>query len=347
MSASLITGGSGFVGVNLAHRLLSEGNQVFILDNLSRANVARNLAWLIREHGDRAIIEIGDVRDPAALRRVVRKVDQVFHFAAQVAVTSSIEDPKTDFEVNVVGTLNLLEEMRWAPQPPAIIYTSTNKVYGSLDHIAVELHGKRYRPLDPDEIAIDEAAGLDFHSPYGCSKGAAEQYVLDYQRTYGLKSVVFRMSCIYGPHQFGTEDQGWVAHVISRAIAGKPVTIYGNGCQVRDLLYIDDLLDAFLLARQHMESIAGQAFNIGGGPENTMSLLELTDLLTELGAAPRLAFASWRPGDQKYYVSDTTKFRRSTGWTPQVRTRDGIRTLHRWLKETFNIPDTVTMKQAS
>jgi CDP-paratose 2-epimerase len=347
MSASLITGGSGFVGINLAHRLLADGGAVYILDNLSRANVARNLAWLSREHGDRAIIEIGDVRDSQALRRVIRKVDQVYHFAAQVAVTSSIEDPKTDFDVNVGGTLNLLEEVRSAPSPPAIIYTSTNKVYGSLDQIPVTLHSKRYRPLNPAEDALDETAPLDFHSPYGCSKGAAEQYVLDYQRTYGLKTVVFRMSCIYGPHQFGTEDQGWVAHVISRAIRGKPITIYGNGCQVRDLLYIDDLLNAFVLARRHLTRICGQAFNIGGGPENTLSLLELADLLAEFGVSLKIGFAPWRPGDQKYYVSDTTRFRLSTGWTPRIRIRDGIRALYDWLLEANGIPGSAAMKQAS
>jgi len=339
MTATLITGGSGFIGSNLAHRLLSSGETVYIFDNLSRPNTLRNLKWLMAEHGDRPNFEFGDVRDRAALHRVVPRVDQVFHFAAQVAVTSSIEDPRNDFDVNAAGTLNLLEEIRSLENFPTLIYTSTNKVYGALHHLPVEIDGKRYRRTDAHAAGINESAPLDFHSPYGCSKGTAEQYILDYHRTFGLPTIVFRMSCIYGPHQYGTEDQGWGAHILSQTIQHKPVMIYGNGCQVRDLLFIEDLIDAFLTAQQHFPRLNGQAFNIGGGSQNTISLLELMDLLKEYGENPALSFSSWRTGDQKYFVSDCGKFERLTGWKPRVGVRQGIQELYRWLQDTYSVWD--------
>src|SRR5262249_39344666 len=208
-------------------------------------------------------------------------------------------------EVNVTGTVNLLEEIRRAPTPPSLIYTSTNKVYGSLDRVSIQLREKRYVAINGHSKGIDESMPLDFHSPYGCSKGAAEQYVLDYHRTFGLRTAVFRMSCIYGPHQFGTEDEGWVAYIMSRVIARQPIRIYGNGRQVRDILFIDDLVDALLLARDRVNDVAGQAFNIGGGPHNAISLLEFLDLLKELNERPAFSFSPWRVGDQKYFVSDT------------------------------------------
>jgi CDP-paratose 2-epimerase len=346
MSCILITGGSGFIGTNLAYRLLSAGHSVYVFDNLSRRNVVHNLSWLMRITSDRALIEIADVRDRAALRRVVKDCDHVFHLAAQVAVTSSIQDPKTDHEVNVAGTLNLLEEIRSAPTPPSLIFTSTNKVYGGLEHLPLEVRGRRYVRTDAGHAGLSEATPLDFHSPHGCSKGAAEQYVLDYHRTYGIRTAVFRMSCIYGPHQFGIEDQGWVAHIMARAMAGKSITIYGNGCQVRDLLFVDDLVDALLVARENIDLIAGQAFNIGGGPENTISLLELIEQLHEFNVRPELVFSAWRIGDQKYYVSDTRKFQTATGWVPRTSLKAGLRALHHWLLEAQAAPESL-VRQAS
>jgi CDP-paratose 2-epimerase len=333
MSTVLITGGSGFIGTNLAHRLLGLGHTVCIFDNLSRQHVVRNLSWLTSTTSERLHAEIADIRDRAALRRVVKRADHVFHLAAQVAVTSSVEDPKTDFDINVGGTLQLLEEIRLSANRPSLVYTSTNKVYGSLEQIPLRIQGKRYVRAD-EQSGIDETMTLNFHSPYGCSKGAAEQYVLDYCRTFGMRTAVFRMSCIYGPHQFGTEDQGWVAHILSRAMAGKPVTIYGDGRQVRDILFVEDLVRALLLAQERIDEIAGEAFNIGGGPENTISLLEFIDVLGEFTTRPQVRFSSWRIGDQKYYVSSTRKFQSITGWTPRIGIRDGVTALYQWLEET-------------
>jgi len=336
----LITGGSGFIGTNLADRLLSMGRQVVILDNLSRAGVDQNATWLQQKHGRKVRIVFGDVRNREDIQRAIGGVEQVFHFAAQVAVTTSIIDPRADFEVNVLGTLNLLEAIRDLGTCPPLVYTSTNKVYGGLDDIRLRLNNQRYEPVDDRicECGISESRGLDFHTPYGCSKGAAEQYVLDYARSYGQPGAVFRMSCIYGPHQFGTEDQGWVAHFLIRAIDGRPLTLYGDGMQVRDILFVEDLVNAFLLAQEHMPRISGQAFNIGGGPQRTTSLLELVDTIVRLhGRKPRLRFESRRTGDQLYYVSDTAKFREATGWEPRVSTREGISRLYDWLLSTRHL----------
>ncbi|MGE5611637.1 MAG: NAD-dependent epimerase/dehydratase family protein [Bacillota bacterium] len=330
----LITGGAGFIGTNLAHRILSEGRTVVLLDNLSRPGVERNLHWLRESHGDRVQVEVSDVRDPYVLRRVVQRASQVFHFAAQVAVTTSLTNSIHDFEVNARGTLNLLEAIRALDNPPPLVFTSTNKVYGGLPDVRLQIQGSRYQPEDPilREYGIGENRCLDFHSPYGCSKGTADQYVLDYARTFGLPTVVFRMSCIYGLHQMGTEDQGWVAHFLIRALQRQPITLFGDGMQVRDVLFIDDLVNAFLLAQKHVRTIGGQAFNIGGGPKNAISLMELLALIGQIdGQAPKVRFGSWRPGDQRYYVSDTRKFGAATGWSPQVDVRQGVERLYRWL----------------
>lgn len=334
---ALITGGAGFIGTNLANRLLTSGRRVQVLDNLARPNVEHNLRWLQASHGERLQVIHGDVRDSETLRSAVLGVGEVFHFAAQVAVTTSVTNPLEDFEVNARGALNVLEALRALPEPPPLIFTSTNKVYGGLEDVSLALNGGRY---EPEEAAIraqgvSERRPLDFHSPYGCSKGAADQYVIDYARIYGLQTVVFRMSCIYGPHQWGVEDQGWVAHFLIRALAGEPITLYGDGRQVRDVLYIDDLLDAFLLARANASRLAGNAFNIGGGPERTTSLLELLDLIAELNGSPaQVSFSdAWRPGDQRYYVSDTHKFQDATGWSPRVGVHEGVSRLFAWLRE--------------
>jgi CDP-paratose 2-epimerase len=270
------------------------------------------------------------------LRRCVERAGEVFHFAAQVAVTTSLIDPLHDFEVNARGTVNLLEALQGCVDPPPLVFTSTNKVYGGLDDVALRRNGKRYEP-DAEALrrsGISEARPLDFHSPYGCSKGAADQYVVDFARTFGIPAVVFRMSCIYGPHQFGNEDQGWVAHFLIRALQGEPITLYGDGSQVRDILYVEDLVNAFLLAQERMGDISGQAFNMGGGPANTISLLELIDTIGRLhGSAPAVDFDEWRPGDQRYYVSDYGKFEGATGWRPRVGAHEGVERLYGWLRE--------------
>ena len=330
----LITGGAGFIGTNVAHHLAANGARVLVYDSLSRTGVEQNLAWLEAEHGSRVESILADVRDEAALRSAVRRARAVFHFAAQVAVTTSMLDPVEDYAINAGGTLKLLEAMRGCSNPPTLVFTSTNKVYGPVDRIPLEARKTRYEVTDgPGAVgAIDECQPLDFHTPYGCSKGAADQYVLDYARSYGLRAVVFRMSCIYGPHQFGTEDQGWVAHFLRRAIAGEPITIYGDGRQVRDVLYVDDLVDALLLAERGAERLRGHAFNIGGGYENAISLVELVERITACeGRRPDVSYADWRAGDQRYYVSDYGKFERATGWRPCVAAAEGIERLHDWL----------------
>ena len=331
----LITGGAGFVGSNLAHRLLSSGQRVRLLDNLSRAGVERNLRWLIETHGNLVDIEVPDIRNLSIIKTAVKDASQVFHFAAQVAVTSSLVDPIEDFEINARGTLNLLEAIRATENPPPLIFTSTNKAYGNLSDLEFTKERTRYTPLDQliQKRGIDESRPLDFHSPYGCSKGAADQYVIDFARTYRIPALVFRMSCIYGPHQYGNEDQGWVAHFVIRSMSGKPITIYGDGLQVRDILFIEDLVNAFLLAQQHMKQLAGNAFNIGGGPNNTVSLLELVDLLAELhGGDVSVRFENWRAADQRYYVADTSKFSGLTGWQPRVGVNEGVKRLYKWIR---------------
>lgn len=331
----LITGGAGFIGTNLADQLLREGRSVRIFDNVSRAGVELNLRWLRDQHGQALTFMLGDVRDPVALQAAVEGVDQVYHFAAQVAVTTSLERPIDDFEVNARGTLNLLEAIRAQPQPPSLLFTSTNKVYGGLEDLDLTRRHGRYQPATPGpHLGIGETRPLDFHSPYGCSKGTADQYVLDYARSFGLQAVVFRMSCIYGPHQFGNEDQGWVAHFLIRAFGDQMITLYGDGHQVRDLLFVSDLVRALRLAQAHMPALSGQAFNIGGGPANAVSLLEVLDLIgRELGHRPRVDFGGWRTGDQRYYVSDIGKFARATGWEPAIPVAEGIWRLGGWLRE--------------
>jgi len=331
---SLITGGAGFIATNVAERLLANGRRVRLFDNLSREGVEQNVRWLLDRHGDRVEFMRGDVRDEAAIRRAVRGVDQVYHFAAQVAVTTSLNDPFLDFDVNARGTLNLLEAVRGSEQPPSLLFTSTNKVYGDLYDVPLRRRKSRYEPADERvlERGIGESRPLDFHSPYGCSKGAAEQYVLDYARTFGLPATVFRMSCIYGPHQFGTEDQGWVAHFLIQTLRRRPLTLYGDGLQVRDVLFVEDLVDAMLLAHEHIEDTAGDAFNMGGGPGRTISLMELMDLIADVtGERPVFALEPWRPADQRYYVSSTSRFERLTGWRARVGVRQGVERLLSWL----------------
>jgi CDP-paratose 2-epimerase len=333
---TLITGGAGFVGTNLADRLAEEGRRVVVLDSLHRTGVESNLRWLLNRHGDLIRAEIADVRDARAVARVVEGADQVFHFAAQVAVTSSLTAPLEDFGVNLQGTLTLLEALRSLEEPPPLLFTSTNKVYGSLPELRLVRAGGRWEPRDERIRAhgLDERVPLDFCTPYGCSKGGADQYVLDYAKHHGLQAVVFRMSCIYGPHQHGNEDQGWLAHFLIRALDDLPITVYGDGAQVRDVLFVDDLVAAMLAARERIAALSGRPFNMGGGPDNAVSLLEIVELIGELRRrGPRLVFAEERAGDQRYYVADTARFREATGWRPRVGVTEGIERLHRWLTE--------------
>ncbi|RKH57275.1 NAD-dependent epimerase/dehydratase family protein, partial [Corallococcus interemptor] len=332
----VIFGGAGFIGSNLADHCLQEGRTVRVFDNVSRPGVERNLRWLRERHGERLRIDVADTRDLLAVRRAVIGASEVFHFAAQVAVTHSLQSPLHDFDVNARGTLHVLEALREMQTPAPLVFTSTNKVYGGLPGLELKARGKRYAPVDAHTLAngISEACPLDFESPYGCSKGAADQYVRDYARSFGLPTVVFRMSCIYGPRQFGTEDQGWVAHFLLRALEGEPLTLYGDGLQVRDILFVEDLVRAFRLAQQAMPRIRGRAFNIGGGPGQTVSLLELLALIQRrTGRAPRVGFEDWRTGDQRYYVSDTRAFTRATGWMPRVGVEQGVARLGDWLEE--------------
>jgi CDP-paratose 2-epimerase len=332
--AVLITGGAGFIGCNLADRLLRAGRPVTIYASLARPGVERNLGWLRSRHPSLQFRQ-ADIRDYGSLRDAVSGSAMVFHLAAQVAVTTSIVAPRDDFQVNLEGAFNLLEAIREPGGEAGLVFTSTNKVYGALDDLAIDEDATRYAPGGPGALlGIDETRGLDFHSPYGCSKGAADQYVLDYARTFGLRGAVFRMSCIYGPHQHGTEDQGWVAHFLIQALRKAPITIYGDGKQVRDVLYVDDLVDAFLRAEDRLDDIAGQAFNIGGGPNNTISLKELLEFIGRAaGRAPQVSHDAWRQGDQRWYVSDPRKFGRATGWQPRVGVEEGLQRLHRWLVE--------------
>ena len=336
MRHAVVFGGAGFIGCNVANRLLREGQRVVLFDSLARPGVERNLKWLKDQHGERLRVQIGDVRDPTLVRRAVRGAGQVFHFAAQVAVTTSLLDPVHDFEVNGRGTLNVLEAIRTQEVRPSLVFTSTNKVYGGLDDVALERAGSRYQPVDPAlrTHGIGEWRKLDFESPYGCSKGCADQYVLDYARTFGIPAVVFRMSCIYGPRQFGTEDQGWVAHFLLRTLHGQPITVYGDGHQVRDVLYVEDLVNAFLLAQTNIDRLSGMVFNMGGGPTRAISLLELLDRIAALGGRrPEVRFQGWRLGDQRYYVSDTRKFEQATGWKARTIVDDGLLRLSQWLRE--------------
>lgn len=333
----LITGGAGFIGTNVAARLAEEGHQVLVYDNLSRPGVEQNLRWLLATYPGQITVDVADVRDPHSLRRAVTGASRIYHFAAQVAVTTSLSDPTSDFETNARGTLNLLEACRQLASSPPLLFTSTNKVYGNLENITLRRQRRRYAPADATarRHGIGESQPLDFHSPYGCSKGTADQYVLDFARCYDLPAVVFRMSCIYGPHQCGNEDQGWVAHFVRRALRDEPITFYGDGRQVRDLLYVDDLVEAMLLAtEQQIGETAGQAFNIGGGPANAVSLLEVVSLIEELHQhAPAIRFAPWRSGDQRYYVSDTRAFQQVTSWKPKYGVKSGVEQLYHWLDQ--------------
>lgn len=333
--ATLIFGGAGFIGTNLADRVARSGGQVLVVDNLSRPGVEANARWLIDQHGAAVDVVPGDIRNHRLVHDLIGEADRVFHLAAQTAVTTSLELPVDDFEVNAAGTLNVLEGLRRCAAPPPFVATSTNKVYGKLAGIEIALGERRYQPFDQDLRAhgVDETQTLDFRSPYGCSKGAADQYVLDYARVFDLPAAVFRMSCIYGPHQCGTEDQGWVAHFVKAALAEEEITIFGDGHQVRDVLYVSDLVDALLLASEHIAGLKGLPFNVGGGPGQAVTLLEVVQLVERLtGRRMRLRHDRWRIEDQRWYVSDIRGFERLTGWRPTIGPEAGIGRLAAWVR---------------
>jgi CDP-paratose 2-epimerase len=332
----LITGGAGFIGSNLADRLASEGRDVLVLDALSRAGVERNLAWLKSRHPERISTVIADIRDEAAVANAAVEAQAVFHLAAQVAVTTSLSAPREDFDINLRGTVNLLEALRRRNERTPLIFASTNKVYGDLADVALERTGDAYLPADSTlrSTGIGEDRPLDFHTPYGCSKGGADQYVLDYARSFGIPSCVLRMSCIYGQRQIGTEDQGWVAHFLIRALEGEPIVIYGDGCQVRDVLDVRDALDAYVNAWMRIDRVAGQAFNLGGGPTNAISLRQLiAHIESLLGHHVDTSFSDWRAGDQRYYVSDTRRAHRHLGLREPRPWKEGVASLLEWLRE--------------
>lgn len=327
---NLVTGGAGFVGTNLVAELLARGEEVVCFDNLSRPGTQHNLRWLQALGSQGFTFVRGDVRDAASVADALRGVHAVFHLAAQVAVTSSVRDPRTDFEVNALGTLNVLEASRLQAEPPVVVFTSTNKVYGSLDHLPVAEGPDRYS-LPTAPRGVPEETPLDFHSPYGCSKGCADQYVRDYARVFGVPTVVLRMSCIYGPHQFGNEDQGWVMHFAASCVRGLPVTIYGDGKQVRDVLYVTDLVDALLRARDVAKEKPGLVLNVGGGPTHAIPIAAVLEMARRRGTPPaEVRYGPWRWGDQRVYVSCIDKARACLGWHPRVGVEDGVEAIFRW-----------------
>jgi CDP-paratose 2-epimerase len=331
----LIFGGAGFIGSNLAHSLLSHTDaKVHIFDNLSRAGVHHNLEWLRKTAGNagRLQVTVGDVRDARQVEKAVAHASEIYHFAAQVAVTTSVADPRLDFETNLAGTFNVLDAARRSGNRPFILFTSTNKVYGELGLGQAVASSKRY--VLPGNQGVSESQPLDFHSPYGCSKGAADQYVRDFGRIYGIPSVVFRMSCVAGPRQFGTEDQGWVAHFVYSALQEEPVVIYGDGRQVRDVLCVDDLVRAFEAARQNVETTRTEVYNVGGGPHNSVSLLELMDEIASLTGHPmECVMNERRVGDQLVYITDNAKIQRDTGWKPEIGLKKILRHLQEFWQE--------------
>jgi CDP-paratose 2-epimerase len=335
----LVTGGAGFIGSNVVKRYLDAGHEVVVVDNLARKGAEKNLAWL-QTQGRFQFYQL-DIRHYEPLAQLLHQhadINYLLHLAGQVAVTTSVVDPRPDFEANAFGTFNVLEALRCHAPEAVLVYSSTNKVYGSLEHVGVINTDTRYQFRDRPQ-GIAETESLDFHSPYGCSKGAADQYVRDYARIYNLRTVSLRQSCIYGYRQFGVEDQGWVAWFIIAAVLQRPITIYGDGKQVRDLLFIDDLCDLYDLLYARIDQARGQIYNVGGGVANQFSLLELLAYLEQLIGRPiAVQFADWRPGDQPVFICDIGKVVAELGWRPQTSVMVGVEKLYRWVfdnKEIF------------
>ena len=340
MASILITGGAGFIGTNAAIHFGSRGWDVAILDNLSRRGTDRNLSWLQAQRPE-IRFHRADIRDAEALASIVAECrpDMVLHLAAQVAVTTSYQNPREDFEINAAGSFNVMEAVRLKAPNAFVLYASTNKVYGGMETVPVVRgeHGYAFRDLP---LGVPETQPLDFHSPYGCSKGVADQYTIDYARIYDLQTCCFRQSCIYGIRQFGIEDQGWVAWFSIAALLGKPITLYGDGWQTRDVLNVKDLAAAYEAAWEHRDAVSGQAFNIGGGPAQTLCLRDLLGFLDEeLGISITPAFGATRPGDQPVFVCDIRKAAEQLGWTPRIGVEDGVRDLIRWVRDNRELFD--------
>jgi CDP-paratose 2-epimerase len=334
---ALVTGGAGFIGCNVANFLLNEGHDVVIFDNLSRRGTNKNLDWLVNQHGPKVRFILGDIRECASISKAMDGVDVVFHLAAQTAVTSSVIDPREDFEVNAQGTFNVLEAARKMKRSPVLVYASTNKVYGAMEDALVQEDSTQYKLVDMYE-GVDETCPVDFHSPYGCSKGAADQYTRDYARIYGIPTVVVRQSCIFGGRQFGVEDQGWVAWFLIAALLGRKIKIFGNGKQVRDILFIDDLIDFYIKALENIDISRGQVYNIGGGRQNAISVWNEFGPLLErtVGYEIPVQFYDWRPGDQLVYISNNGKANRELGWEPKISINEGTSQLFQWIKKHRN-----------
>jgi CDP-paratose 2-epimerase len=334
MPSILITGGAGFIGVNSALHFAALGWDVTVLDNLSRRGTDQNLQWLLAQHPAISFQRV-DIRDSEAIASAVRKMQpsMLLHLAAQVAVTTSYTDPREDFEINALGSFNVMEAIRLHSPECFVLYASTNKVYGGMESVAVQLgdHGYAFRDLP---LGVPETQPLDFHSPYGCSKGVADQYTIDYARIYDLRTCAFRQSCIYGQRQFGIEDQGWVAWFSIASLLDRPITLYGDGWQTRDVLNVKDLARAYEAAWENQAQISGQAFNIGGGPTNTLCLRDLLSFLEdELKVSIKPLSGASRPGDQPVFVCDIRKAQSHLGWSPQIGVSDGVRDLIRWVRD--------------
>jgi CDP-paratose 2-epimerase len=335
----LVTGGAGFIGSNYVRRLLQRGENVIIYDNLSRMGAQANLGWLEHEFGKKAMqVVVGDVIDADRLAATAREADVLVHLAGQVAVTTSVTQPRADFEANALGTFNAVEAARLSRRNPVFIYASTNKVYGEMENIGLIEEATRWRYADL-EYGCSEAQPLDFHSPYGCSKGTGDQYVRDYARIYGLRTVVFRQSCIYGPRQFGVEDQGWLAWMMIAAVMGRQITIYGDGKQVRDILHVDDLLEAYDAAIARIDAVRGQVYNMGGGTQNMLAVwAEFGPLLEQLlGRKIPVERADWRPGDQRVFYADFRKATRELGWEPRIAVQEGIEQMFEWVSQNTSL----------
>ena len=335
---AIVTGGAGFIGCNTVKRGLDAGWEVVVIDDLSRRGADKNLAWL-QTQGKFAFHKF-DIRDASGIDAVFRehrRAAAVIHLAAQVAVTTSVTHPRHDFEVNAGGTFNVLEAARAHTPGAAFLYSSTNKVYGGLEHVGVEEKNGRWQYRDRPG-GVSELEPLDFHSPYGCSKGAADQYVRDYARIYGMKTVCLRQSCIYGRRQFGVEDQGWVAWFTIANAKQQPISIYGDGKQVRDVLFVDDLVDCFMAAIDRIDQVKGRVYNIGGGPDNVLSLHQLIERLEKLGGRKiERTYEDWRPGDQQVFVCDVGKAERELGWKPRTSINAGVEMLHAWVAQNIDL----------
>lgn len=331
----LITGGAGFIGSNLAKYLLDRNEEVIVFDNLSRKGTELNIRHLKKSYKNNLEFVQSDIRDISSLKKSMLYADVVFHLAGHVSITGSIENPREDFEVNVVGSLNILESARAMKKPPILIYSSTNKVYGNLLSLPMVEKDTRYEFIDPKDVnGVTEFSQLDFYTPYGCSKGSADQYFVDYSRVFNLPTIVFRQSCIYGPHQLGVEDQGWVAWFLIASELGLPINIYGNGKQVRDILFVDDLIGAYMKAIEKIKITRGQVYNIGGGKDLTYSIWrEFQDKIKLfIKKDPGVNFFDWRPGDQKIFYSNNSKLLRDINWKPTTTSEVGLEKLYSWIR---------------